>query len=152
MTDIPPIPTVAPVAPATPIVQMSDYKRDANGKFAKGTGGRKPGIPNRITRQRTKDLETLWPDALAQLKNRIAEGDMAAVQLVIRSLLPQRGRSINLGVPLSPDVIREALSDGTIAPAEAAAMAQTMKTLSEVEDVRQLTERLETLEQALKRA
>ncbi len=151
----PPIPPYLPSplpAPAQPSVVVPIYPRVEGGKFAPGNPGKPRGAKSRVTRQRYRDVEALWPAALDALRERLAANDIQAVALVVKALMPTRGRPVELGEEITPESIQAALSDGELSASEAAQYAATLRALKEVTDLEAVAARLEALEAALQAA
>src|SRR3546814_1366399 len=91
---IPPNPPSPLPAPAQPSVVVPIYPRVEGGKFAPGNPGKPRGAKSRVTRQRYRDVEALWPAALDALRERLAANDIQAVALVVKALMPTRGRPV----------------------------------------------------------
>ncbi len=146
-----PVPILPPI-PAQPSVVVPIYPRVEGGKFAPGNPGKPHGAKSRVTRQRYRDVESLWPAALDALRERLAANDIQAVALVVKALMPSRGRPVELGEEITPQSIQAALADGELSASEAAQYATTLRALKEVTDLEALATRLEALEAALRAA
>src|SRR3546814_1156525 len=128
---IPPYPPSPLPAPAQPSVVVPIYPRVEGGKFAPGNPGKPRGAKSRVTRQRYRDVEALWPAALDALRERLAANDIQAVALVVKVLMPTRGLLFEFGEEITPESIKAALSDGELSASEAAQYAATLRALKE---------------------
>ena len=94
-------------------------------------------------------VASLFPKALEILRERLeVAGDWGAARLVLEAVLP-KGRPVAIGADCSPETVERAMANGTISPAEAAAIAAAMKSLREVREMDVLTLRVQNLERAL---
>lgn len=122
--------------------------RQSNGTFAPGHSmGRKPGSKNKntVARETLKSVQGLNGIAVAQLKEKILQGDMSAIKLVLSYCLPTGGRLIELDSP-NPNAIIDAATNGDISPDEAARLAQAFKTAGDAADLQDLKKSVEELE------
>lgn len=125
--------------------------RNTLGQFAPGNGGRPVGSRNKVSRATLKAVTDLFSEAVMVLRNRLADNDLRAAEIVLAHVLPSKahGRTIEFGEDVSPATIEAALADGTITPAEAQTAASALEKLQSVRDFDDLHRRIEELEQAL---
>src|SRR3546814_17730604 len=100
---IPPYPPSPLPAPAQPSVVVPIYPRVEGGKFAPGNPGKPRGAKSRVTRQRYRDVEAVWPDAVDALRERIAATELQAQALVVKALMTTPGRPVELGQEITPE-------------------------------------------------
>ena len=115
--------------------------------FAPGNpgGGRRVGSRNAITRQTLTAVQGLASEAVKHLAEKMREGDLSAIKLILQHTLPVGGRLIELDAP-DPNAIIDAVSMGDISPDEAAKLSQAFKTASDAAEVKELKRQVEDLE------
>ena len=119
--------------------------RAANGQFLKGFGGRKPGSKNKTSKATLQAVQALSSEAVAKLGERMRDGDMNAIKLILEYTLPKGGRTIELDSN-DPNAISDAAMMGEISPDEAARLAQSVKTAGDAAELRELKRQVEELE------
>ena len=109
-------------------------------KFAVGQSGnpagRKPGVPNRLTQEARRLLESNVPDVLRATVSTALNGDSQAQRIILGLALPKRIRApIELprldssdAVLTSLGMLADRLAQGTIEADEARTLAQVVET------------------------
>lgn len=124
-------------------------QRGPDGKFLPGSGGRPIGARNKTSKAAVKAVTDMFSEAVAVLRKRLSENDLAAAKIVLDVVLPKGNRVIEFGEDISPATIEAALADGAITPAEAQTAAAALEKLQNVRDVADLVMRVEELEAVL---
>ena len=119
--------------------------RAANGQFLPGFGGRKLGSKNKTSKATLHAVQALSSEAVAKLGERMRDGDMNAIKLILEYTLPKGGRTIELDSN-DPNAISDAAMMGEISPDEAARLAQSIKTAGDAAELRELKRQVEELE------
>lgn len=120
-------------------------ERRPNGTFAPGFGGRPKGSKNKISRDTLNAVQGLSSEAVFKLRERLQDGDMGAIRLILEYTLPKGGRTIDLGTN-DPNAITDAAAHGEISPDEAARLAQAVKTVGDAAELQELKRQVEELE------
>lgn len=118
-----------------------------NGQFALGNSGRPKGSKNRVSNAALQAVKGMTDDAIVQLKQRLDAGDWQAITFVLERILP-RGRLIELN-GVSPDEIMNQMLSGSITTVEAKDIAAALKSLNEINDVKEIRDKLAFLEKIL---
>ena len=125
--------------------------------FVKGQSGNPAGRP-RKPRPPEADklrLEILAkaPELLAALTSRALQGDVGAARLLLERALPPLRAADGPTIPLdlsdlsqAPRVILSHIANGTLSPDQAAALAQTIASLTKALEVAEFESRLTALE------
>lgn len=121
--------------------------KDARGYWLPGNPGRPVGSKNRSKKAISEALQDRTDDALAALDGLIAKSHPQAVLFALERNLPAQ-RSVQLH-GLTPDDIEAAVCEGSISPAEAKTLAQTVAALKAARDLDEMAARLEKLEKLL---
>lgn len=131
--------------------------RDSAGRF---TGFNNPGrVPgsfgksvaerNALAQSTLAAVQASASQAVRMLREKVADGDMAAIRLVLSYVLPAGGRPIDLGGTAEPNVLIDAATSGVLSPDEFARMAQAWKSAGDAAELRELKAQIETLEQLI---
>lgn len=130
----------------TPAPAAADPRRDANGRWLPGHGpGRQFGSKNKNSRAALVGVQSLAPEAIQKLRERMLEGDMAAIKLILEYTLPKGGRTVDLGSN-DPNAITDAMVHGEVSPDEGVRMAQAIKTVGDAAEIKELKRQVEELE------
>jgi hypothetical protein len=139
-----------------------EAQRDAEGRWLKGVSGNPTGRPSGRRNNATLIAEAMFDAEAATLSRKAIdlalEGNATALRLCLQRLLaPRRERAISFALPpiekagdivTAMAAIAEALADGTLTPADAYALSQTVDTFLRAIETRELDQRLERLEAA----
>lgn len=118
--------------------------RQPNGQWAKGNCGRPLGAVGKVRRERLQRVQDCFDDALAGLREKLLQQDLAAIKIVLDYSLP-KGQLVDLETSDLQAII-DAAMNGEISGDEAARLAQSAKLVSDSVAVRELMERLDALE------
>lgn len=118
-----------------------------NGRFAPGNSGRPAGSRNKISNAAMQAVKGMSDDAITQLKQRLDQGDWQAITFILERILP-RGRLVELD-GITPDQIMSQMLSGSITTVEAKDIAAALKSLNEVNDMKEVREKLAFLESIL---
>jgi hypothetical protein len=137
---------------------MSQVTSQRGRPFANGNPGRKPGFRNRASVVAAALVEG-EAEELVRTALRLAKaGDVVMLKFLLGRLLP-RERSIMLELPTmefaddaveAHSAIVRAVSDGSIGPSEAAALAALMTSYGRAIDLADVVKRLDALEAQIK--
>ena len=119
--------------------------RGPNGQFIPGTGGRRAGSRNKRSQQAVEMIFDMGPAAMAEIRKRVGEGDWNACRFVAEYILPKGGRPIDLGTN-DVQAVTDAMMMGEISPDEGARMAQSVKTIGDAAELKELKRQVEELE------
>lgn len=122
--------------------------RNPDGTWASGNPGRKPGSKNKFAATTMEQIKGLKDDAIASLAVQVKNGNMDAVRFILERIVG-RNRTIELDGG-SPADVTNALIDGDISAEEAKAIATVVEKLRRVQDMDDLTERLDAVEKLLR--
>lgn len=125
--------------------QTSEPERSEDGRFLPGFGGRKLGSKNKTSRNTLNAVQNLASEAVNQLAERMRQGDMSAIKLILDYTLPKGGRTVELDSS-DPNCLIDAAAMGDISPDESARLAQAYKTAGEASELRELKHQVEQLE------
>lgn len=131
-------------------VNIGDYTESGrlpNGRFGPGNpgGGRRIGSRNAVSKQTLTAVQSLASEAVGKLREKMQEGDLTAIKLILQYTLPSGGRLVELETP-DPTAIMDAAAMGEISPDEAARLAQAFKTVGDASEVKELKRQVEELE------
>jgi len=118
-----------------------------NGQFAVGNSGRPVGSKNRFSNAAMQAVKSMSNDAIIQLKQRLDASDWQAITFILERILP-RGRLIELD-GISPDQIMNQMLSGSITTVEAKDIAGALKSLNEINDMKEVRDKLAFLERIL---
>ena len=132
---------------ATSTQHIPDDARDASGRFLKGKApGRRPGSRNRVSQVALNDVKAIGPIAIARLKEKVNEGSLRAIEIVLSHILPKGGRCIDLSGSANPNDLIEAFCNAEISPDEFARASQAWKSAAEAADMGEIKTQLAELE------
>ncbi len=132
---------------------MSDNARKSTlthlptGKFAPGNPGRPKGSRNKVSNAALQAVKGMSDDAITQLKSRLDAGDWQAITFVLERILP-RGRLIELD-GISPEDVMSQMLSGEVTTLEAKEISAALKNLNEINDLKEVKEKLAFLERIL---
>jgi hypothetical protein len=121
--------------------------------FEKGNSGRKPGSKNRSSLV-SSALEGEKEELVRKAVEKAKAGDVQMLKFLLSRLLP-RERPVKIDLPhmvIADDAvdalgsIAQAVSEGTITPSEAAALATLVNSYSRAIDIADLVARMDALE------
>jgi len=121
-----------------------NVKRDVGGRFLTGQGGRPVGTKNKISRDALAAVRSMKDDAIKQLGQLVANGDLKAIVFVLDRILPQ-GRTVELD-DVHPSTVADMLQTGELTPHEVRDIASAVRDLRELEDLEQIRAKLIELE------
>lgn len=129
--------------------KTDSYARNGDGTFASGPGnpGKPKGATHRASQAEIKRLRDRGPALWALVDQKLAEGDVKVLLFLLARLLPD-SRTIDIGTS-DPSAMAEAVTDGSLSPVEANRLAQSVRSLKEVEAVEELRQRLDAIEALL---
>ena len=119
--------------------------RGPNGQFVPGTGGRRAGSRNKRSQQAVELVFECGPAAAVKLREMVNAGEWQAVRFVMEYILPKGGRPIDLGTN-DVQAVTDAMMMGEISPDEGARMAQSVKTIGDAAELKELKKQVEELE------
>lgn len=122
-------------------------QRLPSGKFAPGSGGRPPGSKNKVSQAALQAVKGMADDAIVQLKQRLDNGDWLAISFILERILP-RGRLVELD-GISPSEIMNQMLSGAITTVEAKDISAALKSLNEINDMKEVRDKLAFLENIL---
>lgn len=136
--------------------------RGENGRFVKGHSGNPAGRPAGRRNNATLISEAMFDAEAATLTRTVIDlaldGNATALRLCLQRLLaPRRERPVGFALPPienAGDIVRamaavtSAVADGTLSPADAYALSQTVNTFLRAIDARDVEGRLQRLEAA----
>ena len=148
MTDrIAPQPPLSPPSHPKPVAWSPE--RDEGGRFKPGQGGRPPGARNRKPSGALAAIQSLSEEALQQLAVLVAQGNFAAIRMVLEYTLPRGGRTVDLDGTADPNELIAAVTSGEISPDEFARIAQGWKTAIDAAELKDIKAQIEELEQLI---
>ncbi len=127
--------------------QNAEPWRLPDGRFGVGNPGKPPGTKGRSTKAELIQLDKRKAAVWAGVDQKIAEGCTKTILFLLARMLPPE-RVIELD-STDPAAVSEAVTDGTISPAEAAKLAVAVRSLRDVEQMDQMKARLDQIEALL---
>jgi len=128
--------------------QNSGPARDARGRLLPGHKmGRPPGSPNRRGKAEIERLDQRSAAVWAVVDQRLSEGCVKTALFLLSRLLPA-DRAVGADAS-NPTALAEAIGDGSLSPVEANRLAQTARSLAEVEQIDEMRSRLDEIEALL---
>lgn len=130
------------------IENKPDDGRMPNGRFGYGNpgGGRRFGSKNAISKKTIAGVQSLADETVAKLADKMREGDMSAIKLILSYCLPAGGRTLDLDGTANPNDLIEAVTTGEVSPDEFARFSQGWKTITDAADIKELKHQVEQLE------
>lgn len=124
--------------------EITEPWRKPNGQFGLNNPGKPKGAVHRINRETLNAVGEMRGEALAVLKQELANGNLRAACYVLDRFLPSE-RAVPLD-SVHPESVVAALAAGDASPVEAARMANAMKTVSDASAVQELAAKVDELE------
>lgn len=138
-------PEAAPAAPAAPA--FNPPRDPKTGRILPGHAGKPKGMRNKRTLATLEAVQDLAPSAVKMLGVLVAQGDPAAIKLVLQYVLPRGGRTIDLDGTADPNELVAAFTSGQVSPDEFARAAQGWKTSADAAELKEIAAKIEELEE-----
>lgn len=122
--------------------------RSAKGRFVKGhrLGGRPKGSRNVLSRNSLHAVQNLSGLAIEKLRTLVEQGEIRAIQIVLNTVLPKSGRTVELASSADPQSVVEAMSEGEISPDEATKLSNAWKTANDASKLNDIQAQVDALE------